>query len=482
MRRPTSLLLALLAGACAVGPSYRKPPVVAPEVTSIAIRTPDSIQAKLDSVVMLRDSLMGPPERGTQLEGVAWATLLRDSVLVDLARRAVANNRDLQVAVARVREARAQAGAAKGPLFPQVYANGVASTNRSVFGSFGAQDFDVLRVTGDVAWELDFWGRIRRSAQAAGFDAAAATEDRRAVTLTLVADVATAYVELRELDADLAIAQRTLESRRETLRLARRRFEQGAISELDVRQFESEVAGPAANVAQFTRLLAQKENQIKVLLGEGPGPVPRGLPLSEVVAGLDVPDSISSALVAQRPDVRRADRELAASTARIGVAVGNRLPQFLVTGQYGTQAETTGALFRSSSEIYTLQGGISIPLFTGGRLLNEQRAAEARAEQSRYRYEQTVLVAFREVSDALVGVRTSRDQAAAIDLQVASLERALKLATMRYEAGLASYLDLLDAQRALYAAELAQTEAQRIRLSSAVQLYKALGGSWDQGP
>jgi len=316
--------------------------------------------------------------------------------------------------------------------------------------------------------------------QAANFDAAAQKEGERAVVLTVISDVAAAYVDLRALDDELAISERTLESRRETLRIAQRRFSQGLISELDVRQFEAEVAGPAAAVAAYTRLVSQKENQLRVLLGEGPGVIPRGLPLAETVRGLEVPDSLPSSLVSQRPDVMKADRELAAATARIGVATANRLPQFLVTGSYGTQATNTADLFRTTTEIYLLQGGISIPLFTGGRLVNEQRAAQARADQSRAAYEQTVLVALREVGDALVGVRTSRDQAAALDLQVAALMRARALADMRYQAGLSSYLDLLDAERALFASELAQAQTRQLQLVSVVQLYKALGGSWTE--
>jgi multidrug efflux system outer membrane protein len=484
MHKSSPFLLMLLAG-CAVGPSYERP-VVAPESGQVTIRTPDSVQAKLDTVMLMRDSLQKlrtgqtvELKSGTSSD-VAWLNLLQDTVLVQLVRRALDQNRDIQVAMARVREARALAGAAKGPLFPQLYANGSASANQVVFGTFGTQRYDALILQANLQWEIDFWGGIRRSVQAANFDAAAVQEGENAVRLTLVADVATAYVELRELDDDLAISLTTLESRRETLRIARRRYEQGLISELDVRQFEAEVAGPAAAVAFYTRAISQKENQLRVLLGEGPGAIPRGLPLVEVVRGLNVPDSLPATLVAQRPDVKRADREAAASSARIGVAIANRLPQFLVTGSYGTQATGTGTLFKSSTETYLLQGGISIPLFTGGRLVNEQRAAVARADQFRSAYEQTVLVALGEVSDALVGVRTSRDQAAALDLQVAALERAQALATLRYQSGLSSYLDLLDAQRALYTAQLAQAETRRLRLVSAVQLYKALGGSWTQ--
>jgi multidrug efflux system outer membrane protein len=486
MRKSIPLFLALLAG-CAVGPTYRQP-VVAPADTGqhVAIRTPDSIQARLDTVVRVRDSLRrASAERQVEVTSgttadVAWLNLLQDTVLVQLVRRAVDNNRDIQLAMARVREARALANASKGPLFPQLHANGSASTNQVVFGTFGTQKYDALIVQANLQWEVDFWGGIRRSVQAANLDAVAVREGENAVRLTLVADVATAYVELRELDDDLAISLRTLQSRRETLRIAQRRYEQGLISELDVRQFEAEVAGPAAAVAFYTRGISQKENQLRVLLGEGPGEIPRGLPLVDVVRGLNVPDSLPSTLVAQRPDVKRADAAAAASSARIGVAIANRLPQFLVTGSYGTQSPTTALLFKSSTETYQLQGGISIPLFTGGRLVNEQRAAEARADQFRSAYEQTVLVALGEVSDAMVGVRTSADQAAALDLQVAALERAQVLATMRYQAGLSSYLDLLDAQRALYTAQLAQAQTRRLRLVSAVQLYKALGGSWTQ--
>jgi len=483
MHKATPLLL-LLAG-CAVGPNYEAP-VVAPESTQVTIRTPDSVQAKLDTVMQVRDSLLRLKAdtaldlRSGVSSDVAWLNLLQDTVLVQLVRRALEQNRDIQIAMARVREARALAGAAKGQLYPQLYADASVSKNQVVFGTFGAQRYNAWIVQANLQWELDFWGGIRRSVEAANFDAAAVQEGENAVRLTLVADVATAYVELRELDDDLAISLTTLESRRETLRIARRRYEQGLISELDVRQFEAEVAGPAAAVAFYTRAISQKENQLRVLLGEGPGEIPRGLELVDVVRGLSVPDSLPASLVAQRPDVKRADREAAASNARIGVAIANRLPQFLVTGSYGTQAPTTSTMYNTATETYLLQGGISMPLFTGGRLVNEQRAAEARADQFRSAYEQTVLVALSEVSDALVGVRTSRDQAAALDLQVAALERAQTLATLRYQSGLSSYLDLLDAQRALYTAQLAQAQTRRLRLVSAVQLYKALGGSWTQ--
>jgi len=294
----------------------------------------------------------------------------------------------------------------------------------------------------------------------------------------LVSDVATAYLELREIDQELAIAERTLTSRRATMALAERRLAEGVISELDVRQFEAEVAAPAARVAQFTRDRARKEHLLSLLIGQVPGPIARGRPLSEVARAVTVPDAISSELIAQRPDILRAQLEVNAAEAKAGAARAARLPRFLLTGQYGTQGAEPSEMFKSSTEVYTIQGGISIPLFTGGRVTNERAAALARSEQATIRFQKTVLTAQREVSDALVGVRTSRDQVLAQEVQARALRRAQELAEKRYDAGIASYLEVLDAQRGLFNAELALSAAEREYLVSAVTLYKALGGSW----
>lgn len=483
---PVSLFLLATAG-CAVGPSVKLgPPPAAVTVRDSA--TAPAARAFLDSLAIAReedrsDSTTLPLGRPTPIAldssgDVAWIAVLKDPQLLSLVRTAVANNRDLRTAVERVREYRASLGAARGDLFPQITANGAASTNQSIFGSFPPQKFDAVRITADLSWELDFWGRLRRQTQAARFDYESKESDRRAAVLSLVSDVATAYLELRELDDDLRIAEQTLASRQSTLNLARQRFQQGVISELDVRQFEAEVADPAARVADFSRQRVQKENQLRLLLGQEPGPIVRGDPLGEAVAAIAVPDSIPSSLLIRRPDVRRAEQQWAAATARVGVALGNRLPKVSITGSYGTQRPDFSGLFGSSAEVYQLQGGISLPLFTGGKLLNQQRAAQARAEQGRSQYEQTVLTALREANDALVGVRTTRDQLVAQETQVRALRRAAALAEKRYENGVSSYLEVLDAQRGLFSAELGMAQVRRQYLTTTVQLYKSLGGSW----
>ena len=474
----------LAAAGCAIGPSFHPPAVAEPEARLAAATPDDTLRSFFDSLAGTRTDSTTPvgatpqPFLANDTADIRWLDLLSDTALVSLVETAIHDNRDVQTAIARIREYRASLGAAKGDYFPQISANGSAATQQTVFGSLGTFKFDAYRATADLSWELDFWGRIRRNVEAAGADLAAQDAASRATLLSLVGDVAQAYLELRELDADLAISERTLISRQQTLALARRRYDQGLISELDVLQFEAAVAEPAASAADYQRQRAIKEHQLSLLLGHPPGSIARGLPLDSAVAHLTVPDSIPALLVGRRPDVQQAEQQYRASNARIGVAVGNRLPKIMLTGQYGTQAAEPSAMFQSNSEIYTAQAGISIPLFTGGKYLNQERAARARAEQARLQYQQAILVAMQETSDALVGVRASRDQAVAQQVKATALRRALLLAEKRYQNGISSYLDVLDAQRSLFDAELTLAQVQRQYLVATVQLYKALGGSW----
>jgi multidrug efflux system outer membrane protein len=472
-------LLALVTGACAVGPSYREP-AVAPEGAAVGLSPrPDSIRAFYDSLAAADTAVAAAPRTlEPDSADLAWLAVLKDTTLLRLVNLAVGENRDVQTALARIREFRAQVGVARAGLFPELSANGSVSTNQSVFGAFEPQQFEAFRVTADLQWELDFWGRIRRGVQASRADLEGEEAVYRATLLTLVSDVSNAYLELLELAQEEAIAERTLASRRTTLALARDRFESGVISELDVRQFESEVAVPAASLAQARRLRSQREHELATLVGRMPFTIPATADLAKAVEAVQVPDSLPAVLLARRPDVRAAERAFAAAVARVGVAQASRLPLISITGAYGSQSSTADDLFSGESEVYQLQAGVSIPLFTGGRLANEARAAGARAEQARLQFEQAVLQAFREASDALVAVRTSRDQRVAQQSQVVALRKAAELADVRYRGGVASYLEVLDAQRQLFSAELGLSQTQLLELSSVVGLYRALGGSW----
>ncbi len=484
-RRLRAALAAGLLAGCAVGPSYQRPPVSLPAAWRASA---DSPLGFFDSLRTAQDSLLPPPGAGLRLPSVAsaadtltnleWFDLLQDPVLRQLVATALRDNRDLRAAAAAVEEFAAQAGVARAGFFPQVDLNARAGKNQIAVGSFGATPFDVFAGTLDLQWELDVWGRIRRGFQAARADERASEESRRDVELVVVSAVATAYLELRELDLDLEISRRTLESRRETLRLARRRFEQGLISELDVQQFESEVASSAASLADFERAVAQQEDRVRVLAGQEPGAVPRGRPLTETLAPIEIPPGLPSTLLERRPDVREAEEQLAAATLRIGAAQAERLPRFTLTGQYGRQSTELSEVLKDQSEIYQTIGGVSLPLFTGGRLEKQVDVERARAEQARNQYEQTVLVALQEVEDALADLRTNRDRLTAQVRQVDALRRAAELADQRYQNGVSSYLEVLDAERSLFSAEITLAGVEWQQLVAAVELYRALGGGW----
>lgn len=473
-------------GACTVGPRYRPDAVIAPEQRVGAPRLSDSSRQFFDSLaVERRNDSVRAVERAAratldtaQSPSVEWMQIVHDTTLIALIDQALRQNRDLQVAVARLNEYRADLGIARGPLLPSVTLNGTESTNQVALGAFPPTSYRAARFTGDLAWELDFWGRVRRGVEAARADVGAQDAARRAVVLSLVSDVATGYLQLLELDQERAIAERTLSSRRATLEIARQRYGQGLTSELDVRQFEAQVAEPAVTLAQTERARAQVEHQLDVLLGEGPAAIPRGTSLADAVRTLAVPDSVPAQLLARRPDVQQAERAYAASVARVGVSDAARLPTFNIVGSYGTQAGAPSRLFGSQTNVYQALVGFSFPLFDNSRLASASAAARARAEQARASYEGVALNAMREAADALTAVRTARDQAVAQETQANALRHALDLATLRYEAGLASYLDLLDAQRSLFGAELALSQAQLGELTAAVGLYRALGGSW----
>jgi multidrug efflux system outer membrane protein len=491
VRRRTVALAAAAAlplAACAVGPRYR-PATPVPEAARVGAPGGDSMRVFYDSLESARAADTLPPGLAPRplpprsyaaesLADLAWLDVLKDTTLLRLVGVAVRQNRDLEAARARIREYRAEAGVARASLFPSLVANGSVSRNQVAFGSLSIPPYTAFRATADVAWELDFWGGARRGLQAANADLGAQEAAERAVVLSLVGDVATGYLQLLELDQEQAIARQTLVSRQATLDLARQRYRRGLISELDVRQFEAQVAVPAVRLAQVEQLRSRQEHALNVLLGEGPAPIGRGTSLARAARAVAVPDSVPASLLARRPDVEEAERAYAAATARVGVADAARLPAVSITGSWGSQSATAGKLFSSGAEVYQLLFGVSIPIFTGGRLANQARAASARAEQARARYEQAVLVALGDVGDALAGLRAARDQLAAQETQATALRRALDLAEVRYRSGVSNYLEVLDAQRSLFDAQLAESQAELQQLTAAVRLYKALGGSW----
>ena len=414
------------------------------------------------------------------LANLPWWDLLRDEQLQALIKMALAENRDLRQAVATIEEFQARAFIARSDYFPGITASGNAPAfgRKTVFQFPGFANPFNYYLQGNLAWELDIWGRIRRSNEAARADLLSKEENRRAVTIQLVSAVGEAYFNLLQFDTQMDIAKRTVQSWEESVRISQARLKQGMTSRLDADQFEAERAGAAARTAELERQMVQAENQLSLLLGRKPFAVTRGRPLNEQVMPPDVPTGLPSELLQRRPDLLQTEQLLVAATARIGAAKADRFPKITLTGLLGAASPQLSKFFTDPASYGVAGAGFIGPLLNGQMLGFQQEAAEAQAKQALAQYEQSILIAFREVEDALVAVRTARAQNEAQQQQVAALQSALKLAELRYKGGLANYLDVLVSRRNLFEAELALTSSRRLHLVSVVLLYKALGGGW----
>jgi len=464
---------AVTLGACAVGPGYERPPTPVPN----AYRG-DTLQVVRDTALAIPPLV--PPPAPASATAPTWTETLGDTVLLALMDTARAHNQDLLATIAVTREFQARYAIARSGFFPQVGLAGAGGTSKAKLPGTPSVQGDIYEARAEAAWELDLWGRVRRTSEAGKASYLARTEELRGAELSLAAAVATGYFALLQYDQQLAVAERTLASRQATAALSRARFREGQVSRLDVLQFESQVQQAQVSLAAIARVRSEQENALSVLVGLPPRALPRGLPLDRQVANFDVPEGLPSDLLSRRPDVRAAEEDLRAANARIGVAWGNRLPQIVLTGEYGYVSNDLSTLFESGNNTNQIFLGITVPLFTGGRLQGEVNVAQAQAEQARARYEQVVLRALQDVEDALVAIRTSREQAAAQAAQVETLTTSLTLVQHRYDNGLATYLDVLDAQRTLFDAELSLAQVQALQLASGVRLYKALGGPWSE--
>lgn len=458
MRKVATLLSAVLLSSCAMGPDYERPATTTPG----SFRMADSDGA------------------AASIANLPWWDLLKDEELQKLIRIALEENKDLQRAVAVVEEFQARLFIARTDYAPQMTVTGNAPSfgRKSNFTFPGFPNPFNYYLQGNLSWELDIWGRIRRSNEAARGDLLAREEGRRAVVLQLVGGVAEAYFELLQFDMQLDIAKRTLKTWEESVRIAQARLRQGMISKLDADQFEAERANAAARAAEFERQMVQKENQLSVLLGRMPQQIPRGRSLTEQVLPPAVPPGLPSDLLQRRPDIVQAEQNLAAATARIGMAKADRFPKLSITGMLGVASPHLSRLIADETAFGVAGPGVTGPLLNAQILGFQQEANEAQARQAIAQYGQSILVAFREVEDALVAVRTAHQQREAQAQQVEALRSAMRLATVRYKGGLANYLDVLIAQRSLFDSELALTGTHRLHLVSIVQLYKALGGGW----
>ncbi|HEY4301969.1 MAG TPA: efflux transporter outer membrane subunit [Candidatus Didemnitutus sp.] len=451
----------LLAG-CAVGPDYRRPDTHPPAT--------------------FRDQ--PAPVDGKSLADQAWWDIYRDPRLNELIRTALSDGYDARIAAARVEQARALAAEARGQLFPGVgyQANADRGRNAQLGNAYTqgngatADGFDGYL---GAAWELDVWGRVRRLNEAARAQYLASEEGRRSVLLTLVSDVATAYFELLDLDAQMAITRHEADSFGDTLKLFQQRLEGGVGSRLETASAEAARAASVARIPEVERQIALQENQLSVLLGHNPGPVLRSASLDEQFLPPEIPAGLPSQLLERRPDVRAAEEEAHAANADIGVTVGGFLPKIGLSALLGAVSPDLNDITSRKAGLWSIGANVQGPLFQGGGLLGQYHVAEERWEEARLRYQQTALTAFAEVSSALFSRQKMAEIRAQQDIAVQAYQEALKAASQRYTAGKASYFEVLQAQQQLFPAEITLAQAKANELLAVVQLYRALGGGWN---
>ena len=460
-----AVVVSVLSG-CMVGPDYQRPALPSPAV--------------------FRDTAApaAPPDP-TSLGDLQWFEVFKDDQLQALIQAALVANYDLRDAVARVNEAHANLGITRSEQFPTITASADTTTVRLSKNGLTPVPANVNRdrtvggvVLNLLSFEVDVWGRLRRATEAARAQVLAAEDTRQTVLTTLVSDVATAYFDLLELDKELEIAQRTLASRQDSLRLIQVRQQGGIATLLDVRQGEQLVYSAAAVIPDTERLIEQTENQIRLLLGQPPGDVPRGQPLTAQVQPPAVPPGLPSALLERRPDIRAAEQTLIAANANIGGAKAAYFPTISLTGLLGYESNQLSSLFKGASSKWQFVPQVTQPIFTAGRITSQVHLAEAQQQSALIQYEKAIQTAFREVSDALVQYRRVKEIRTQQALLVTALRDRSQLAYMRYRGGVDTLLNALDADRDLFDAELSLAQTERNELLALVQLYKALGGGW----
>jgi multidrug efflux system outer membrane protein len=415
---------------------------------------------------------------------IKWWEQFQDPVLNSLIQTALKENKDILIAAARVEEYLGRYRTARGDLFPRASGEAGALRQRITQDNYApwpegiSPTFSTYQASLSANWEIDLWGKYRRATEAARADLMGIEENRNAVLLSLMAAVANTYIDLRSLDRQLEIARDTLKTREASLELFRLRFAAGVVSELEVSQIKSEYEAARAAIPQIEKSIAQDENAVNLLLGRNPGPVARGKGMEELVPPA-VPAGLPSELLSRRPDIRRAEQDLVAANARIGVAKAAYFPSISLTGMLGTSSTDLSGLFATPSRTWNFGGSATVPLFTAGRIAGQVAAAEAMEKQALLQYRQTIQTAFREVEDALAEQNKTREIQSAQAKQVEALLTYKNLAVMRYENGYSNYLEVLDSERNLFNVQLAYTQTRAALFRALVNLYKALGTGWD---
>jgi multidrug efflux system outer membrane protein len=477
------LAFTLFFSSCMVGPNYRRP----------AIDTPQSWRVE--------------DKEAKDVANTAWWEQFNDPVLNDLIQIAIQENKDLKIAAARVEQFAGIYGTTRAALFPQVEAGASVSRERnsevtgpkisiSRNGSSQGTNDDKYPETGpaplrvvvnpnfsnyevflNASWEIDLWGKLRRSTEAARANLLGSEDARRSVILTLVSSVANSYINLRTLDRQLELTRQTAERYKESYDIFKLRFEYGIVSEIEVSQAKSQYEEAVANIPFFEKTIAQQENALSVLLGQNPGPIPRGKTIDQLILPA-VPAGLPSDILVNRPDILQAEQNLIAANANIGVARAQYFPAISLTGLFGWASNDLSDLFTGPARTWSLAVPAVMPIFTAGAIAGQVKSAEALQQQTLLTYQQAIQTAFREVDDSLVDQKRTREQLEALVQQVGALSDYASLAWLRYENGYTSYLEVIDADSRLYSAVLTHAQTQGTLFQALINLYKAMGGGW----
>ncbi len=456
------LLASGLIAGCMAGPNYHRP----------VIQTPATYRD-------LSENAQAQAQAASYAD-LPWWQVFQDPQLQDLIRTALKQNYDLQIATERINAARAQVSITRSNLFPQIEAAGNFSGGKE---STFQTKFNFLTLNADAAFQVDLFGRLRRATEASRAELLATQDARQTVILTLVSDVASDYFALLQLDLELEITHDTIKAQEDSVDLTKLRVSHGVATKLDVLQAQQTLDTANAQVPDLERQIAQEEDAISILLGNYPQGVPRGRPLVEQLLPPEVPPGLPSSLLERRPDIREAEQNLVAANAEIGVAKAQFFPQISLTrsggGAFG-RSSAFSSLMSSQLGIWSYGAQVSQPIFTGGALRGNLRLAESEHQQTLIAYRQAIQRAFGDVSDALIGYEKLHQVRVRQEDTVADLQESVRLSNMRYKGGTTTYLEVLDGQRSLFAAELTLAQARGAEYQGLVQLYRALGGGWQQ--
>lgn len=443
----------ILLSGCAVGPDFKQPVVATPE------------SYRIDTM---------PVDTAEELK---WWELFDDPVLYTLVSIALENNRDLKIAISRIEQARAFLGFTRADQYPRLDIEGGANTGNLLGPARSDTTDSSAFIAAPLSWEIDFWGKFKRATESARAELIASEYGLRTVQLSLITDVVATYYLLLDFHLRLAISEFTLQSRTKSLDIIQQRFDKGIIPELDLNQAQIQKEIAAAAIPSFQRSIAQTENTLSILLGQLPESIETGIDLTSQALPPDIPTGLPSSLLERRPDVLEAIYLLKAQTENIGIAEALRLPAISLTGSLGLASADLSGL-TTSGGAWSLGAGLLGPIYNFDKNIRRVDIEKALTKQALYRYENTVLTAFREVEDALVEIETYKRQIASVESQLKAAKNANMLSNERYDKGFSSYLEVLETERSLFNVQLQYSDLKQRYLNSYVNLYKALGGGW----